>query len=252
MANLNRNQNELLGSQKTLNEKFSLLESWLNNGEITPSQYNFCVNKIINRAMKSVKPSIDVNDKAFFRTNTEAQLQAFLDKLRKQLNNWLKSRSNLDARLLPGQLSLFKFYMEEYPYVRSKINRLLIIGLRYPDKELNKVAEEYVLKMKIYEPINHADYAFWLMLWEDGNLVPLNAIRLMLRENEKGDYELKTCFKHDTRLKEELKPLIEFQRDKEIVRLQWAQSLKDLQKREIEVKRKQQRLDAFEALLKFF
>ena len=74
----------------------------------------------------------------------------------------------------------------------------------------------------------------------------------MLRENEKGDYELKTCFKHDARLKEELKPLIEFQRDKEIIRLQWAQSLKDLQKREIEVKRKQQRLDTFESLLKFF
>jgi hypothetical protein len=237
MANLNRNQNELLGSQKTLNEKFSLLESWLNNGEITSSQYNFCVNKIINRAMKSVKPSIDVNDKAFYRTDTEAKLQAFLDLLRKQLNRWLESRSNLDARLLPGQLNLFKFYMDEYPYIKSKINRLLIVGLRYPDKEFNKVAEEYVLKMKIYEPINHADYAFWLMLWEDGNLVPLNAIRLMLNKTVDG-YDLKPCFKYDARLMKELKPLIEFQRDKEIVRLQWAQSLKDLQKREIEVKRK--------------
>lgn len=249
--NLKRWQNEQLGTAESPAEKFKLLEDWLEKGEISESQYNFSVNKIINRTMKSVKPSVDINDRAFYRTSAEAKLQSYLEFLRRRLTAYLKSRHPFDAKLSVGEVMMFKRYLEEYPYIKSKINRLLIVGLRYPDKEINEIAEEFILKHKIYSQINHADYAFWLMLWEDGNLVPMNAVRLMLNNTEKG-FELKPCFKHDTRLMEELKPLIEFQRDKEILRLEWAKSLKDKEKREAEVERKQRRLDTFECLLKLF
>ncbi len=250
-TNLKRWQNEQLGKTASLAEKFKLLENWLETHEIDENQYNFCINKIINRTMKNAKPSIDINDRAFFRTSTEAKLQSFLELLRKRLNTYLSNRRVFDAKLSSEELATFKHYLDEYPYIKSKINRLLIVGLRYPDKELNAIAEKFILEHKIYGPINQTDYAFWLMLWEDGNLVPMNAVRLMLNKTETG-FTLKPCFKHNQYLMQELKPLIEFQRDKEIVRLQWAQSLKDPKKKAAEVERKQQRLDTFECLLKFF
>lgn len=249
MSTLKRWQNEKLGQEESLSRKFSLLESWLSEGQITSEQYNSYIRKIINRAMKSIKPYVDVNDVCFYRTATEAKLQSFLELLQRKLNHYLDTRDELLAKLSEGHLIMFREYMEEYPYVRSKINRLLIIGLRYPDKRLNKLAEEYILKFKIHDQINQADFAFWIMLWDDGNIVPLNAIRLMLNETENG-FELKPCF--NGLLKYELKPLIEFQMEKEKIRLQWAESLKDEAKRKIEITRKQRRLDAFECFLKLF
>jgi hypothetical protein len=59
------------------------------------------------------------------------------------------------------------------------VNRLLIVGLRYPDVELNRLCEEYIRTYRLIEKIGYADFSFWLLLWEDGNLVPLNAVRLM-------------------------------------------------------------------------
>jgi hypothetical protein len=91
------------------------------------------------------------------------------------------------------------------------------------------------------------DDAFWLLLWEDGNLVPLDAVRLMIK-NDNDNIVINNVF--DKRLISNLIPLIEIQRDKEINRLMWAQSLDNNSQREKEVARKTRRLEAFNTLLK--
>ena len=245
--NLNRLQNETLGNTKDLNEKFALLEEWLKGGEISQELYNSMINKIINRTMKNVKPSVDIDDRNYHKTIIEGEMQSFLDKLRKRLNSYLSSRRNDIAKLSQQELCLFSRYLYDYPHLKSKINRLLVVGLRYPDERINEISEEYIKKHRLNETINHADYGFWLMLWEDGNLVPLNAVRLMLTKTDEG-YTLNPCF--DKQLMSEIKPLIEFQRDKEIIRLQWARSLNNPERQEKEVERKQRRLDMFNLLLK--
>jgi hypothetical protein len=244
---LTRNQNELLGKTKDLREKFSLLEQWLRQGEISTELYNSTVNKLINRSMKDAKPSFDLDDRTGYGLAIEAQIQELIDRLRANLNLFLSKRDKEQAKISLSDMVLFKKYINEYPHLRSKVNRLLIVGLRYPDKELNSVCEEYILQHRLIEKIKHADCSFWLLLWEDGNLVPLNAVRLMTVKTETGGYALSPCF--NKFLIAELIPSVQFQRDKEKLRLEWAMGLSDPTKRALEVKRKQKRLNAFECLL---
>ena len=241
-----RQQNEALGQVKDLNEKFALLEQWLKNKEITEELYNSQINKLINRTMKDAKPSFDLDDKITYKVAAESEIQQLIDRLRKNLNSYLSNRDKSKAKISETDMYYFKRYINEYPYLKSKINRLLIVGLRYPDVELNHVCEEYIKAHRLIEEIKYADYSFWLLLWEDGNLVPLNAVRLMLIKTDNG-YKLNPCF--NKVLANELIPMVKFQRDKEIVRLKWATSLKNPEKRRVEVERKQKRLDAFNCLL---
>lgn len=244
--NLSREKNEILAQETDVSKKFQLLEQWLNEKDISLNQYNNYISKIINRAIP--KPPTHQEPRCFYRTSVEAKLQNLIERLRSKLNSYLNSRNTFDAKLSDTEIQHFAQYIEEYFYVRSKINQLLIIGLRYPDKKLNKLAEEYILKLKIYTQINQADFSFWTMLWSD-NFVPLNAIRIMLNESNETT-KLNPCF--TASMLHVLKPLIEYQRDKEILRLKWAKSLQNKEKREKEVTRKQHRLDAFDKLLSLF
>lgn len=245
---LSRGQYRQLGFCEDTTEKFSLLEHWLGTEEISKEVYNSQINRIVNRVMKKAKPSVDLEDVRYYSCHltVEGKMQKFLDTLRRRLNSYLRERNTFAVKLSLNELQIFKLYLYSSPYLKSKINKLLIVGLRYPDVELNKICEEYIRSEKLIQSINHADAAFWLSLWEDTNLVPLNAVRLMIVETAEG-YKLNPCFNQF--LISELLPLIEFQRDKEVLRLEWAKSLKDTQKREAETARKQKRLDAFNCLL---
>ena len=245
--NLTREQNEMLGHQKEATEKFQLLEEWLDKEEITREQYNDCIRRIINRAMKNLKPEVPPALKKFYKASEEALLQALIEKLRTKLNSYLASRNNIDADLSNEDIDLFQRYLKKYSHVKTKINQLLIIGLRYPDHNINKISENYIKEYRISRVFTQSDFNFWATLWADDNFVPMNAIRLMLSETNE---EVKLNPYFDQNLINELRPLIEYQRDKEILRLQWAQSLKNEETRNIETKRKQQRLDMFNLLLK--
>jgi hypothetical protein len=245
---LTRTQNETLGQINDLNEKFALLEQWQKEGQISRSLYNSIVNKLINRAMKSVKPSIDMDDRTGYKLAVEPKIQRLIEKLRTNINLYLSERNKSKVKISEKDLKDFQFYINNYPQLKSKVNRLLIVGLRYPDEQLNRICEEYIRKCRLIEveQFKHADTMFWLMLWEDGNLVPLNAVRLMLVKTGK-DYDLSPCF--DKHLISLLIPLVEFQRDKEQQRLNWVKTISDPVVRAKENERKQKRLDTFNCLL---
>ena len=234
----------------SLQEKLNLLHQWKKNGEITPQQFNHFSNLWINRdakkqlsSVKKMAPSVyDNDDKGCVRSHIEGEMQFFIDKMRNELNNWLTNRST--SKLIVNEAYINKFTEYLNTHYRSKVNRLLILGLRYPNKELNRISAEFIRSKKMHP--YYSDAAFWLLLWEDGNLIPNDAIRLMLVE--RGDtLEINNCF--DTHLIRHLIPLIEVQRNKEIQRLVWAQSLEDETQREKEVARKTQRLEMFNTLL---
>lgn len=233
-----------------LQDKLNLLQCWKNNGEITQETFNFLSNKWINKETKKVmglknplskKPN-ENSERGATRSIIEGEMQQFLEKLRNKLNTYLAERSKEAVRLSEDELSRLKKYLGIYGY-RSIINRIAIVGLRYPDKRANELCEEFI-KENRKNPI-FPDVSFWVLLWEDGNLVPLDAVRLMLvAEGEK--FSIDPCF--DPFFIRTLIPLIEGQRDKEIQRLIWAQSLEG-KERLTEVARKTRRLEAFNILL---
>ena len=83
-------------------------------------------------------------------------------------------------------------------------------------------------------------------MWEDGNFVPMDAIRLMLKI-ENGKYVINSRF--EKALIKTLIPYITSQRDKEIERLKWAQTRDDCNE-DRQIPRKLRRLSAFNTLLK--
>lgn len=243
-----RQQNDDLKNASTLEEKFELLNEWKEKGEISATLFNEKTNELINKAMRKVKPaSIDFSDGGIHKTIIEGQIQAFIDKLRNKINKYLSHRDKRSVQMDEKDIETFQNYLFSYGHLRSKVNRLLIIGLRYPDYRLNQISEEYIKKNKMFPEQRWADSAFWLLLWEDGNLVPINAVRLMIVDNGKGEFELNPCFNKHLVL--ELMPLVEFQRNKEKFRLEWAKKLRNLEQRKAEVERKQKRLDFFNCLL---
>ena len=243
-----RQQNDALRNASSLEEKFDLLNEWKEKGEISSALFNEKTNELINKTMRKVKPTtIDFSDNGMYKTVIEGEIQAFIDQLRNKINRYLSHRDKYSTKVSEEEIETFQKYLLKYGHLRSKVNRLLIIGLRYPDYRLNMLSEEYIKKHKMFPEQRWADSAFWLLLWEDGNLVPLNAVRLMIVDNGKGKFEINPCFNKHLIL--ELMPLVEFQRDKEKLRLAWGKKLRNLEQRKAEVERKQKRLDFFNCLL---
>ena len=230
----------------SLEEKLNLLNDWREAGEISQSQFNFFSNLWITRESKKV-----MNTKAPLRkvsgenrpycpkTVIEVEARQFLSLLQNRLNNYLAMRGtppHLSGKEL-GQIERFI----SSPNTKEIKNDLLVIGLRYPDKNLNMICQKYVAKKKPH----FVDKSLWILLWSDGNLVPMDAVRLMLKK--RGDeYIIDECF--NKALISTLLPLFELQRDKEITRLKWAQNLRGSE-REKEVVRKTRRLNAFNILI---
>lgn len=236
-----------------LQEKLDQLHRWKKRGEITQETFNFLSNKWINKETKKV---MGIKNPLAKRTNenaeqklssnralVEGQMMSFLNIMRNKLNSYIANRCTESCLLTDTEFEKLKKYLFSYPCYRSKINRLLIVGLRFPDKRVTELCAEFIEVNRKHSP--YQDFVFWGMLWEDGNLVPMDAVRLMLLKN--GDnYQIDSCF--DPALIRNLIPSIEVQRDKEIQRLKWAQSLEG-KEREKEIARKTRRLEAFNILL---
>ena len=232
----------------SLAQKLKHLSLWRKSGEITQEQFNYFSNLWISRetkkklkAQKTPTPPKAMH-KNRHRTVVEGAMECFLNRLQGKLNNYLAQR--LPAPLSNAELSLFHKYLSECLMHRGLINKLLVVGLRYPDKRLNRICEKFIRENKKYP--HYSDIYFWNLLWEDGNLVPMDAIRLMLVKKEDGRHIDKTF---EPSFIQSILPLIEAQRDKEAERLKFAQMLEG-KERETQVKRKMERLNAFNILLK--
>lgn len=239
---------------KSLEEKLNLLHLWRKQELITLETFNCLSNKWINRESRRISgtssPLRKKDNENAERSSTsctksiiEGEMQYFLEYLRKQLNEYIAKRCKESVQLTNDEISKFNKYLTQYLCYRSKINRLLIVGLRFPDKRLNEICYKYISEHR--KSSHFQDFTFWGLLWEDGNLVPLDAVRLMLIKKNK-QFSIDPYF--DRHLIRNLIPAIEFQRDKEIQRLKWAQSL-DGEEYEREVARKTRRLEAFNILL---
>ncbi len=232
-----------------LQQKLDLLHEWKKSGEVSVQQFNYFSNLWISRETKRVmdiknplRKSKDEDRPSCMRTVIEGDIELFYNRLQGKLNYYLANRTAIG--LSERELELFKSYTNKHRQYKSLVNNLLVIGLRFPDKSLNQYCEEFIRKTKMFNGYNDAH--FWSSLWADSNLVPMDAIRLMLTKSDDG-YQINPVF--DKGLIGLLVPMFEVQRDKEVQRLKWAQALESDSEREKELARKTRRLNAFNILL---
>ena len=230
----------------SLQEKLDLLYDWKKKGEINQQQFNYFSNRWITRDGKKAMEVPNVlrrdpyENRVTGRSVIEVEMEQFLNQLQGKLNQYLIQRTPMP--LTEDEKQAYARYVNQYGYLKPLANQLLVLGLRYPDKELNTLAEAQI-KARKKNPILTDNY-FWCLLWAD-NLVPMDGIRLMLKKNN-NVYEIDDCFSKE--LIQELLPLMIQQRDKELVRLKWAQSLEG-KERLREVARKNKRLASFNILI---
>ena len=230
-----------------LQEKLNLLHQWKKSKEITQAAFEHFSNLWIKKESKKV--ILDKNPLRRFpeetkrlsssRSVVEGEIMEFNQFLRSRINLHIANR-NVDVTLTDQEFGKFQRYIKDYPYYHALINRMVILGLRFPDQRLNDFCYDFAKE-------NRKDNAsFWLLLWEDVDFVALDAVRLMLIKKEDEHIINEKSFSRG--LVKELIPLIEGQREKEVERLSWAQMLEG-QERERQMARKSHRLNAFNLLL---
>lgn len=240
---LTKDQNlQLIGLD--LAQKRELLTKWFKNGEVNKEQFYFFSNRWINKKTKQalqqnpLKRHKDENfERRCTKSVTEIEMELLINVLRNRINKYVTTRH--PEPLNSDELNKFIAYVTHYAVYRSLTNQLIVLGLRFPDKKLNAFCNEWIAANKMDN--QNPDFYFWSLLWEDGNLVPMDAVRLMLNEEDDEQVINSSFNKH---LIEALIPMIEIQRNKEKQRLKWAQA-----SNQTEVARKTRRLNAFDILL---
>ncbi len=239
-----------------LQQKLEQLYKWFRKREISKEAFEYFSNLWINKQSKKEQDLLALRStpKENFvrmgpRSIVEGEIQGFLEKLRSNVRAYVTNRSAGIANLTEKEQTKFENYVRKYCTIYpDKISRLLIVGLRYPDstKQINKFCMEWINGQSLpFGKDYYYDHHFWGLLWEDGDLVPLDAIRLMGTKKDDG-------FFIDERFEKTfiktLTPYFVAQRDKEVTRLKLAQ-MRDDRDHDTQVARKMKRLRAFNILI---
>jgi hypothetical protein len=218
----------------SLEEKVVQAQAWHADGLISRALLEELTNRWHTKASKKAL-GCQVENSLPTRTCVQGEMRSFTNLLKSRLNKWLSDRVS-DVRLSADEIVEFQKYLKLTYIHRNEVNTMVIIGLRYPDARLNELCEEFI---EAHRKNRNSDFDFWMAVWSDAHIVPMNAVRLMT--NKTGQIE--PCFDRD--LIKLLIPKIKQQRDKEAQRLEWAESLNDAKS----IARKQRRLQSFNALL---
>ena len=240
----------------SLQQKLEKLYKWFKANEIPKEAFEYFSNAWINKQSKKEQDLLALRStpKENFmrmgpRSIVEGELQVFLDKLRSNVTAYITNRDASIADLTEEDRTKFGNYIRKYCTIYpDKISRLLIIGLRYPDnrKKINKFCVDWIKGQSLpFGKDYYYDHHFWGLLWEDGDFVPLDAIRLM-GEREGEEFVIDSRFEK-TFIKT-LMPYFVAQRDKEVTRLKLAQ-MRDDRDHDTQVARKLKRLNAFNILI---
>lgn len=221
--NLSTDQNKQLVGL-TVKERLETLKMWLENGEITSLQFQYFKDRWIKRATK-IRGTKNLSKS---RTVAEGEFNQLIDGLRSRLR-FINSEDEGFFRLSEDERQAISYYLTEYSR-SSKIDDLLVIGLRYPDEDFNLLSFAYVKRLRM------GIESFWVKAWED-SYIPADTIRLMYDEDDKisKSFSLKVL--------ETLFPLIRKQCEKEVLRMWASPNYEDMV-------REHKRLNSFNKLVK--
>jgi len=216
----------------SLQAKLERLKKWHEAGEINEAQLRYFSNRWFKKEhRRSSEPKDDHNRR--YKTVLEIRLFKLCQELQHDIKRYIAKRDKNEVMLKDETLEEIGNVLGSYRLL-PVLDEFLIIAMRYPDKRINEMAVAYVKKWRMHS------LPFWAKLWADENLVPNDALRLMMPEEGQVTSSLS---KEGLRY---LLPLMEAQRDKEIQRLEWAEATGFL----LTAQRRNKRLEAFNSLIK--
>ena len=215
----------------SLKAKLERLKKWREAGEVTDEQLRYFSNRWFKKEhRRSTEPQ---GNKCRYKTVLEIRLFKLCQELQHDIKKYVAYRNRNEVMLKDETLKEIRNVLGTYRQF-PVLDEFLVIAMRYPDKRLNEMAVEYVKKWRM------ESLPFWAKLWADENLVPNDAIRVMMPEDGQVTSSLSKEYLRY------LLPLIEAQRNKEIQRLEWAEATGFL----LTAQRRNKRLEAFNSLIK--
>ena len=244
--NLSKEQNLAL-KNLTPEQRRETIREWYQDGKISKEQYNALSLKNIKKEINKKHPVPEKNRRRHRKNPNEIEMTNLRHLLNTRLKTYLSTREKKTPMLKPSEYWEFKNLISLFPACWDEINKLLEIGLRYPEPLLNELCVDFIKgSIKKKAIIN---FSLWRLLWSSEHLVPNDTIRLMLDEKGKIDYYFSPFLIRD------LIPLMQIHLEKEILRLEEArakptQSDDDLLAKDKDIERKTQRVEAFKSLIK--
>lgn len=214
-----------------LKAKLERLKVWREAGEISDEQLRYFSNRWFKKEHR--RSSEPQGNKCRYKTVLEIRIFKLCQDLQHNIKKYVAYRNKNEVMLKDKTLTEIEGILSSSRLV-PVLDDFLIVALRYPDKRINEMAVEYVKKWRM------DSLPFWAKLWADENLVPNDALRLMMPEDGQVTSSLSKEYLRY------LLPLIEAQRDKEIQRLEWAEATGFL----LTAQRRNKRLEAFNSLIK--
>ena len=222
------------------------IREWYQTGKISKEQYNALSLKNIKKEINHKHPVPERNRRKHRKNSQEIEMTNLRHCLNARLKNYLATRDERASKLSYYEYQKFKDLITQFPYCWDEVNKLLEIGLRYPEPSLNEFCVKFIeSSLKKKSITNHT---LWFMLWENGHLVPNDTIRLMLnKEGNIDDYFSPFLIRY-------LIPLMQIHLEKENLRLREAHSkptknATDVAAKEKDIERKTQRVEAFNNLI---
>ncbi|MBE6445351.1 MAG: hypothetical protein E7019_04790 [Alphaproteobacteria bacterium] len=247
MAELSKEKNLALRGLSP-HERLAKITDWYLNREISQDTFNMLCCKENNKAANKMLNAGKAAKRTQKKTREEIEMTKMRHTLNARLKNYLATRTLETPLINHVEFQEFKAMIRLYPLYQEEINKLLEVALRFPEPALVEVASDFITEqIKIKRDKN---VALWKLLWSSTHLVPMDVVRLMYDElgNNIDDYFDKNF------LKDELLPLIEIQRDKEIARLNTSNSTpvhncEEAISKCMDIERKTKRLNAFNSLI---
>lgn len=229
-------------------ERMAKITDWYLKGEISQDTFNMLCCKENSKAANKKLNAGKAAKRKQKKTPEEIEMTKMRHILNARLKKFLPTRSLEKPLMNHAEFHDFKVMIKLYPLYQEEINKLLEVALRYPEPALVEIASDFIIEqIKIKGDKNEA---LWKLLWSSTHLVPMDVVRLMYDEcgNKIDEYFDKNF------LKDELLPLIEIQRDKEISRLNTSKntpvhSCEEAITKCMDIERKTKRLNAFNNLI---
>ena len=245
MIKFSKEQNLIL-KDLSPEQRRTKVREWYQGGQISKEQYNAFSIKSIRKEINKSYPVPPKTKRPHRKNNYEIAMTRFRHKLCSRLNEYLEKRDPLLPLLNHIEYKEFKKLINIYPACQDEINKLLEIGLRYPEPELNELCVDFINDMLKFHGIKNIP--LWNMLWSTNHFVPNDTIRLMYS----ADGSIDTYFDKPTI--HDLLPLMKVHLEKERLRYNEAQerpaqSINDALAKKQDIKRKNSRINAFEDLI---
>ena len=141
--NLSKEQNLILKDLSPEQRK-EKLRKWYLDGKISKEQYNALSLKNIKKEINKKHPVPERNRRKHRKNTNEIEMTNLRHLLNTRLKTYLTTRDKKTSILKPSEYWEFKNLINLFPACWDEINKLVEVGLRYPEPLLNEICVDFI------------------------------------------------------------------------------------------------------------